>query len=381
MPPQARRPSASAAGAPPARPIQVAPISRQRRQHPVHRPPRSEASPVKVARRSEARRRAHDQPHAGAGVAAVDDVGGLGEAAAAGRPASGRRPAARRSAPKAAHGRGGAPARRRPPAGPRSRSRPAPARRGSARGARSTCRRARARGPRSGPPRRAVSQGRRHGVTRSLLKALRLPRRDWLLTARPVAWQGSRRSPHPRSLKGRRLGQSRTGRQTNLPQLPGEILRPEPAPGRTARSAAPSSTPKRLLRNRRVRARAVARLRADEAEKPGPVAAEADELEEEEERTPEIDEAVDEPAAGRRRRRRRRRARRAAAPADDLGVDFAEDEDIAEDDDDDVPFLEDEDETTSPTTRSKACPTRATTTDSRPQHAGTTARSGAPRRA
>jgi uncharacterized protein (TIGR02300 family) len=109
-----------------------------------------------------------------------------------------------------------------------------------------------------------------------------------------------------------------------------------------------SFDPEEAVRNRRVRARvATPDYEADEEAEEKPKAAEAesdDGFEEEADDTPEIDQAVEadvietedddvevDPAA--------------PPPADDLGVDFAEDEDLAESDDDDsVPFLEDEDE-------------------------------------
>lgn len=98
-----------------------------------------------------------------------------------------------------------------------------------------------------------------------------------------------------------------------------------------------SFDPEEVLKTRRISKRVPDY--EDEAEKPAPVEADADELEEEEV-TPEIDEAADEaplvdddadaddvaPAGG-----------------DEIGVDFAEDEEATEEADD-VPFLEDEDE-------------------------------------
>jgi uncharacterized protein (TIGR02300 family) len=101
--------------------------------------------------------------------------------------------------------------------------------------------------------------------------------------------------------------------------------------------------PEEVVRTRRVRSRTVVPDYEDAEEKPAPVVSE-DGFEEEADETPEIDQVVegeaietdedaDEDAA----------AGGTPAPADDLGVDFAEDEDIAEDEDD-VPFLEDEDE-------------------------------------
>ena len=100
--------------------------------------------------------------------------------------------------------------------------------------------------------------------------------------------------------------------------------------------------PEEVVRTRRVRSRTVAPDYEDAEEKPAPPANE-DGFEEEADETPEIDQAIDaEPievdedaddsAAG------------TPAPAgEDLGVDFAEEEDLAEDEDD-VPFLEEDDD-------------------------------------
>ncbi len=102
--------------------------------------------------------------------------------------------------------------------------------------------------------------------------------------------------------------------------------------------------PEEAVRNRRVRARSVTPdYEADDEKEEKPKVESEDGFEDEADDTPEIDEAVEadpietddddaeaDPAAP-------------AVPADDLGVDFAEDEDVA-DEDDDVPFIEDEDE-------------------------------------
>jgi uncharacterized protein (TIGR02300 family) len=101
--------------------------------------------------------------------------------------------------------------------------------------------------------------------------------------------------------------------------------------------------PEEALKTRRVRARSTAPDYETDDEKPVKAApeVEADGFEDEVDETPEIDAAAAEvvevdddadPAEG-----------SPAAPADDLGVDFAEDEEL-EDEADDVPFLEDEDE-------------------------------------
>ncbi|MBI1683357.1 TIGR02300 family protein [Caulobacter hibisci] len=101
--------------------------------------------------------------------------------------------------------------------------------------------------------------------------------------------------------------------------------------------------PEEALKSRRVRARAITPDYDAEDEKEVVAPKEPDGFEDEVDETPEIDEAVEadvvetddedgDPTA-------------APAPGgDDLGVDFAEDEDLAEDEADDVPFLEDEDD-------------------------------------
>ena len=99
--------------------------------------------------------------------------------------------------------------------------------------------------------------------------------------------------------------------------------------------------PEEVLRSRRVRSRTPDY--EDEAEKVAPVVAEADELEEEE-TTPEIDAAIDEPVLADDEDEAEAEPGVVAPPADDIGVDFAEDEDIADEEGEDVPFLEDEDE-------------------------------------
>ncbi|MBC7667219.1 TIGR02300 family protein [Caulobacter sp. DWR2-3-1b2] len=103
-----------------------------------------------------------------------------------------------------------------------------------------------------------------------------------------------------------------------------------------------SFDPEEALKSRRVRARAITPDYDAEDEKPVAPAKEPDGYEDEVDETPEIDQAVEadvvdaeddtDPVAT------------PAAGADELGVDFAEDEDLAEDEADDVPFLEDEDE-------------------------------------
>jgi uncharacterized protein (TIGR02300 family) len=99
--------------------------------------------------------------------------------------------------------------------------------------------------------------------------------------------------------------------------------------------------PEEALKSRRVRARSTQPDYEDAEETPAKPAVEPDGFEDEADETPEVDEGVPEPletdddvdpAEG-----------GAAPPADDLGVDFAEEEEL-EEEDADVPFLEDEDE-------------------------------------
>ncbi len=99
--------------------------------------------------------------------------------------------------------------------------------------------------------------------------------------------------------------------------------------------------PEEALKTRRVRARSAAPDYEDEVEKPVKPDVEADGYEDEVDETPEIDEVADEPAADDEDADPAEGG--AAAPADDLGVDFAEEEGL-EEEGDDVPFLEDEDE-------------------------------------
>ena len=99
--------------------------------------------------------------------------------------------------------------------------------------------------------------------------------------------------------------------------------------------------PEEALKTRRVRARSAAPDYEDEVEKPVKAPVEADGFEDEVDETPEIDEVADEPAAADDDTDVAEGG--AAAPAEDLGVDFAEEEEL-EEEGDDVPFLEDEDE-------------------------------------
>lgn len=98
--------------------------------------------------------------------------------------------------------------------------------------------------------------------------------------------------------------------------------------------------PEEALKTRRVRARTAAPDYEDAEEAPPPAPVESDGFEDEADDTPEVDEGVPEPLEV---DDELEADEPVAAPADDLGVDFAEEEEI-EDEDADVPFLEDEDE-------------------------------------
>jgi uncharacterized protein (TIGR02300 family) len=101
--------------------------------------------------------------------------------------------------------------------------------------------------------------------------------------------------------------------------------------------------PEEAIRTRRVRARSAAPDYEADEEKPAKAEPDADGFEDEVDETPELDDAAavevpvdDEDAEV-----------DPGAPtpaADDLGVDFAADEELEDDEADDVPFLEDEDE-------------------------------------
>jgi uncharacterized protein (TIGR02300 family) len=100
--------------------------------------------------------------------------------------------------------------------------------------------------------------------------------------------------------------------------------------------------PEEALKSRRVRARAVTPDYDADDEKEAPAPKEQDGFEDEVDETPEIDEAAEEVVES-----DDEDGDPTAAPApggDDLGVDFSEDDEMAEEDSDDVPFLEDEDE-------------------------------------
>lgn len=97
--------------------------------------------------------------------------------------------------------------------------------------------------------------------------------------------------------------------------------------------------PEEVVKVRRTRTRStVADYEDDEAPKPD---VEKDGFEDEVDETPEIDQGIDDVVEG---DDEDADGAGKSAPSDDLGVDFAEDEDAASEDDADVPFLEDEDE-------------------------------------
>lgn len=102
--------------------------------------------------------------------------------------------------------------------------------------------------------------------------------------------------------------------------------------------------PEEALRNRRVRAR-VSTVEEDQDEEKvvAPVENE-DGFEAEPEEAPELDAAVDEPPLMTDEDLEDADPAAPATPADDLGVDFSEEDDLEEADDDDVPFIEDGDD-------------------------------------
>jgi uncharacterized protein (TIGR02300 family) len=99
--------------------------------------------------------------------------------------------------------------------------------------------------------------------------------------------------------------------------------------------------PEEALKTRRVRARSTTPDYEDAEEAPAKVAPEPDGFEDEADETPEVDEGTPEPLETDDETDPAEPG--VAAPADDLGVDFVEEEEL-EEEDSDVPFLEDEDE-------------------------------------
>ena len=101
--------------------------------------------------------------------------------------------------------------------------------------------------------------------------------------------------------------------------------------------------PEEALKTRRVRARSAAPDYEDAEEKPAkPAAEDTDGFEDEADDTPEVDEGAPEPLESDDDDLDPSESGGGAA-SEDLGVDFAEDEDL-EEEDSDVPFLEDEDD-------------------------------------
>ena len=97
------------------------------------------------------------------------------------------------------------------------------------------------------------------------------------------------------------------------------------------------------MRNRRVRVRAILPEDTDDEAVAKPVEVEEDGFESEPDDAPELDAVVDEPPL--MGDDDAEEVDPAAAPTSDgLGVDFAEDDDLAAADDDEVPFIEDEDD-------------------------------------
>jgi uncharacterized protein (TIGR02300 family) len=145
----------------------------------------------------------------------------------------------------------------------------------------------------------------------------------------------------PSGSKGRQLANPELGAKQICPNCQSKFYdlgrRPAVCP-----KCGESFDPEEALKSRRVRARSITPDYDAEDEKPAPAPKDEDGFEDEVDETPEIDkvepdviETEDEdvdPGAP------------APAGGDDLGVDFAEDEDLAEDEADDVPFLEDEDD-------------------------------------
>ncbi len=101
--------------------------------------------------------------------------------------------------------------------------------------------------------------------------------------------------------------------------------------------------PEEALRNRRVRARVVTPEDDAEEEKPAVAAESEDGFEAEPDDAPELDAVVDDPPLISDDDSEEADAS-TSSPADDIGVDFAEEEDLEAADDDEVPFIEDEDD-------------------------------------
>ncbi len=169
------------------------------------------------------------------------------------------------------------------------------------------------------------------------------PGKGFAFDSGPGAWQGTRRSPFLRP-KVYPLATPELGAKQICPNCQAKFYdlgrRPAVCP-----KCGTSFDPEEAVKNRRIRARTATTPDYDaEDEKPVKVVnPDAEGFEDEPDETPELDEAVEPdvpddadddtgtpaPAAG----------------ADDLGVDFAEEDETADaEEDDSVPFLEDEDD-------------------------------------
>jgi uncharacterized protein (TIGR02300 family) len=156
------------------------------------------------------------------------------------------------------------------------------------------------------------------------------------------AWQGSR--PSRIALKSQQvfsLANPELGAKQICPTCTSKFydLGRRPA---TCPKCGTQFDPEEAIRNRRVRARSSPADYEETEEQAPPPVAESDGFEEEVDETPEVDEAAAEPIEV---------ADEEEAPeggitpaAEDLGVDFAEEEEDLEEEAADIPFLEDEDE-------------------------------------
>lgn len=144
----------------------------------------------------------------------------------------------------------------------------------------------------------------------------------------------------PSGSKGRHLANPELGAKQICPNCQSKFYdlgrRPAVCP-----KCGESFDPEEALKSRRVRARSITPDYDAEDEKPAPAPKDEDGFEDEADETPEIDkvepdviETDDEDAEA------------GATPGgdNDLGVDFAEDEELEDEETDDVPFLEDEDD-------------------------------------
>jgi uncharacterized protein (TIGR02300 family) len=103
--------------------------------------------------------------------------------------------------------------------------------------------------------------------------------------------------------------------------------------------------PEEALRNRRVRARPLAAEEDETEQEKVPVVAESEDgFEAEPDEAPELDAGVDEAPLLADDDDAEEAEGGAAVPAESLGVDFAEEDELEAADDDEVPFIEDEDD-------------------------------------